>query len=108
VERLEVKGGTMSTVGNTLTVYWGDLWWTRLGSRAAAISPWSSRDPKPRRRTRPADTMSRRDYRRLLLGLSRGYRSTTSIQQLGLRLVGQRLPLNVLVVDSADKVPIEN
>jgi uncharacterized protein (TIGR03435 family) len=41
-------------------------------------------------------------------GAEPGVSIYTSIQQLGLKLVAQKTPLPVLVVDNAEKTPIEN
>ena len=41
-------------------------------------------------------------------GTEPGLSIYSSIQHLGLKLVAQKLPMKVLVIDSADKTPVEN
>ena len=107
-ERLEVKGGTMSTLVNTLTGLLGRpvVDKTGLTGRYDFILEFS--------RTETAGSNATGGYNEPPPlpppppGAEPGLSIYTSIQQLGLRLVGQKLPLNVLVIDRADKVPIEN
>jgi uncharacterized protein (TIGR03435 family) len=107
-ERLEIKGGTMSTLANTLTGLLGRpvVDKTGLTGRYDFILEFS--------RTETAGSNATGGYNEPPPlpppppGAEPGLSIYTSIQQLGLRLVGQKLPLNVLVIDRADKVPIEN
>jgi uncharacterized protein (TIGR03435 family) len=107
-ERLDVKGGTISTLVNTLTGLLGRPVVDKTGltgrydfilefSRSETAGPKATGgyNEPPALPPPPA-------------GAEPGLSVYTSIQQLGLRLTGQKLPLNVLVVDSADRVPIEN
>jgi uncharacterized protein (TIGR03435 family) len=107
-ERLEIRGGGMSTLANTLTGLLGAPVVDKTGltglydvilefSRSEAAGPGAAggfNEPPPLPPPPP--------------GAEPGVSIYTSIQQLGLRLVPRRLPMNVLVVDSADRVPIEN
>jgi uncharacterized protein (TIGR03435 family) len=107
-ERLDVKGGTMTTLVNTLTGLLGRPVVDGTGlkgrydfilefSRAETAGPKSTggfNEPPPL----PPPPQ----------GVEPGVSIYTSIQQLGLRLVAQTIPLNVLVVDGAEKLPTEN
>lgn len=107
-ERLEIKGGGMPTLVNTLTGLLGLPVVDKTGlagrydfvlefSRSETAGPKSTggfNEPPPFPPPPP--------------GAEPGVSIYTSIQQLGLRLVPQKLPMNVLVVDSANRVPVEN
>jgi uncharacterized protein (TIGR03435 family) len=107
-ERLEIKGGAVSTLANTLTGLLGLPVVDKTGltsrydfilefSRSETAGPKATggfNEPPPLPPPPP--------------GAEPGVSIYTSIQQLGLKLVPQRMPMNVLVIDSADKVPIEN
>lgn len=107
-ERLDVKGGTMTTLVNTLTGLLGRPVVDRTGlsgrydfvldfSRSETAGPNATggyNEPPPLPPPPP--------------GAEPGLSIYTSIQQLGLRLVGQKVPVKVLVVDRAEKAPIEN
>jgi uncharacterized protein (TIGR03435 family) len=107
-ERLDVKGGTISTLVNTLTGLLGRPVVDKTGltgrydfilefSRSETAGPNATggyNEPPPLPPPPP--------------GAEPGVSVYSSIQQLGLRLVGQKLPMPVLVIDSAERVPIEN
>ena len=107
-ERLEIKGGGMSTLANTLTGLLGRPVVDQTGltgrydfmlefSRFETAAPNATggfNEPPPLPPPPP--------------GAEPGVSIYSSIQQLGLRLTPQRLPRNVLVIDSAEKRPIEN
>ncbi len=107
-ERLDIKGGTMSTLANTLTGLLGRPVVDKTGltgrydfvldfSRSETAGPNAAggyNEPPPLPPPPP--------------GAEPGVSIYASIQRLGLRLVAQKLPLNVLVVDSADRESIEN
>jgi len=107
-ERLEIKGGGMSTLVNTLTGLLGRpvVDQTGLASRYDFILEFSRyetagpnatggfNEPPPLPPPPP--------------GVEPGVSIYTSIQQLGLRLEPKTLPMNVLVIDSVNKAPIEN
>jgi uncharacterized protein (TIGR03435 family) len=107
-ERLDIKGGTMSTLANTLTGLLGRPVVDKSGlsgrydfildfSRSETAGPKATggfNEPPPLPPPPP--------------GAEPGVSIYTSIQQLGLKLVGQKLPMNVLVIDGAEKVPVEN
>src|SRR6185369_2271727 len=108
VERLEVKGGTMSALVNTLTGLLGRPVVDKTGltgrydftlefSRSETAGPNATGGFNEPPRMPPPP-----------VGAEPALSVYTSIQQLGLRLTGQKLPMNVLVVDSADKAPVEN
>jgi uncharacterized protein (TIGR03435 family) len=107
-EKLDVKGGTMSTLVNTLTGLLGRpvvdktglegrydfiLEFTR-SETAGANATGGFNEPPPLPPPPP--------------GAEPGLSIYSSIQKLGLRLTAEKVPLPVLVVDSAEKVPIEN
>jgi uncharacterized protein (TIGR03435 family) len=107
-ERLEVKGGTMSTLINTLTGLLGRPVVDKTGltgrydfnlefSRSETAGPNATGGYNEPPVLPPPPP-----------GAAPGLSIYTSIQQLGLRLAGQKLPLDVLVIESADRVPIEN
>ncbi len=107
-ERLDVKGGGTSTLAATLTGLLGRPVVDKTGltgrydfilefSRSETAGPKATggyNEPPPLPPPPP--------------GAEPGLSIYTSIQRLGLRLLAQKLPLNVLVVDSAEKVPTEN
>jgi len=107
-ERLDVSGGTMTTLVNTLTGLLGRPVVDKTGltgrydfvldfSRSETAGPNATggyNEPPPLPPPPP--------------GAEPGVSIYSSIQQLGLRLVGQKAPLPVLVVDGAEKTPIEN
>jgi uncharacterized protein (TIGR03435 family) len=107
-ERLDIKGGTMSTLANTLTGLLGLPVVDKTGltgrydfildfSRYETAGPKATggfNEPPP---LPPPPT-----------GMEPGVSIYTSIQNIGLKLVNQKLPTNVLVVDSAGRTPIEN
>jgi len=107
-ERLDVKGGTISTLVNTLTGLLGSPVVDKTGltgrydftlefSRSETAGPKATggyQEPPP---LPPPPA-----------GTEPGLSIYTSIQQLGLSLIGQKLPQSVLVIDSADRVPSEN
>ncbi len=107
-ERLEIKGGGMSTLVNTLTGLLGLPVVDQTGlagrydfalefSRSERAGPNATggfNEPPPMPPPPP--------------GMDPGVSIYTSIQQLGLKLVPQNLPRNALVVDSVDRVPVEN
>jgi len=107
-EQLNVKGGTMSTLVNTLTGLLGlpvvdktglagrydfTLEFTR--SETAGPNATGGYNEPPPFPPPPA-------------GAEPGVSIYSSIQQLGLKLVAQKLPLDVLIVDRADKTPTGN
>jgi uncharacterized protein (TIGR03435 family) len=107
-ERLVIKGGGMPTLVNTLTGLLGRPVVDQTGltgrynitlefSRSETAGPDATggfNEPPPLPPPPP--------------GAEPGPSIYTSIQQVGLRLVGKTMPMNVLVIDSADPVPIEN
>ena len=107
-ERLTIKGGGMATLVNTLTGLLGRPVVDQTGltsrynfslefSRSETAGPDATggfNEPPP---LPPPPA-----------GAEPGPSIYTSIQQLGLRLLPKTLPMNVLVIDRADKVPIEN
>ena len=107
-ERLEIRGGGISTLVNTLTGLLGRPVVDKTGmtgrydfilefSRSETAGPNATggfNEPPPLPPPPP--------------GAEPGVSIYTSIQQLGLKFVAQKLPMNVLVVDGADRVPIEN
>jgi len=107
-ERLDIKGGTMSTLSNTLTGLLGQPVVDRTGltgrydfildfSRYETAGPKATggfNEPPP---LPPPPA-----------GMEPGVSIYTSIQRFGLKLVSQKVPLNVLVVESAERAPVEN
>ena len=107
-ERLDIKGGTTSTLANTLTGLMGRPVVDQTGltgrydyaldfTRSETAGPQATggyNEPPPLPPPPP--------------GAEPGVSIYTSIQQLGLRLVPQKLAMSSLVVDSAAKTPIEN
>lgn len=107
-ERLDVKGGTMSTLVNTLTGLLGQPVVDKTGlmgrydfildfsryETAGLKATGGFNEPPPLPPPPP--------------GMEPGVSIYTSIQQLGLKLVGQKVPLSVLVVESAERAPVEN
>ncbi|HEY2013824.1 MAG TPA: TIGR03435 family protein [Bryobacteraceae bacterium] len=107
-ERLEVKGGTMSTLVNTLTGLLGRpvVDQTGLTGRYDFILEFSRSETAG-----PNATGGYNEPPQLPPpppGAEPGLSIYSSIQQLGLKLVGQKLPVKVLIIDSAERVPIEN
>jgi len=107
-ERLDIKGGTMATLVNTLTGLLGQPVVDKTGllgrfdfvldfSRSETAGPNATGGYNEPPSMPPPPP-----------GAEPGVSIYSSIQQLGLRLVGQRGPLPVLVVDSAERAPIEN
>jgi uncharacterized protein (TIGR03435 family) len=108
VERMEVKGGTMNTLINTLASLLGRPVIDRTGltgrydfvleySRSDAPGSRASggyNEPPPLPPPPP--------------GAAAGLSIYSSIRQLGLKLDAHKFPLDVVVIDRADKVPIEN
>ena len=107
-ERLEIKGGGMATLVNTLTGLLGRPVVDKTGltgrydfalefSRSETAGPNATggfNEPPPLPPPPP--------------GAEPGLSIYTSIQQLGLKFVPQKMPMTVLVVDGADRVPVEN
>jgi uncharacterized protein (TIGR03435 family) len=107
-ERLEVKNGTMSTLANTLTGLLGRPVVDKTGltgrydfvlefSRSETAGPKATggyNEPPPLPPPPP--------------GAEPGVSIYSSIQQLGLKLAGEKLPLKVLVIDGANRIPVEN
>jgi uncharacterized protein (TIGR03435 family) len=107
-DRLQIDGGGISTLANTLTGLLGSPVVDKTGltgryDLVLEFSRFETAGPKatggfnepPPLPPPPA-------------GAEPGVSIYTSIQQLGLRLAPQKLPMTALVVDGADKVPIEN
>jgi uncharacterized protein (TIGR03435 family) len=107
-ERMEVKNGSMATLATTLTGLLGRPVIDKTGltgrydfilefSRSETAGPRASggyNEPPPMPAPPP--------------GAEPGLSIYTSIQQLGLRLDAQKLPLDTLVIDAAEKTPGEN
>jgi uncharacterized protein (TIGR03435 family) len=107
-ERMEVKGGTMTTLVNTLTGLLGRpvLDHTGLSGRydftldyscdqtAGGAQGGGYNEPPALPPSPP--------------GAEPGLSIYSSIQRIGLRLDGQKRPLDVVVIDRAEKVPTEN
>ena len=107
-ERLQIDGGSVSSLANTLTGLLGSPVVDKTGltgryDLTLEFSRFETAGPKatggfnepPPLPPPPA-------------GAEPGVSIYTSIQQLGLKLVPQKLPMTVLVIDGADKVPVEN
>ncbi len=107
-ERLDIKGGTMTTLVNTLTGLLGRpvVDQTGLTGRYDFVLDFSRSETAGRNATggynEPPPLPPPPP------GAEPGVSIYTSIQQLGLRLSPLRRPMTVLVVDSADKTPSEN
>ena len=107
-ERLEIKGGGMSTLANTLTGLLGRpvVDQTGLTGRYDFTLEFSRYETADRNATggfnEPPPLPPPPP------GGEPGVSIYSSIQQLGLKLAPQRLPRNVLVVDSVERTPIEN
>jgi len=107
-ERMEVKGGTMTTLVNTLTGLLGRpvVDRTGLAGRYDFVLEFS--------RDQTAGSGAGGGYNEPPAfpppapGAEPGVSIYTSIQRLGLRLDGHKLPLDVVVVDRAEKTPVEN
>ena len=107
-ERLEIKGGGMATLASTLTGLLGRpvVDGTGLTGRYDLILEFS--------RSETADPQATGGFNEPPplppppAGSEPGLSIYSSIQRLGLKLVPQKLPMKVLVVDGANKVPIEN
>ena len=107
-ERLQIQGGGMATLVNTLTGLLGRPVVDKTGlagrydfvlefSRSETAGPKATggfNEPPPLPPPPP--------------GAEPGISIYTSIQDLGLRLMPQKLPMSVLVVDRADRAPVEN
>jgi uncharacterized protein (TIGR03435 family) len=107
-ERLDIKGGSMSTLVNTLTGLLGQpvVDKTGLTGRYDFIldfSRYETAGPKATGGFNEPPPLPPPPG-----GAEPGVSIYTSIQHLGLRFVGQKVPLNVLVVESAERVPVEN
>jgi uncharacterized protein (TIGR03435 family) len=107
-ERLDVKGGAMSTLANTLTGLLGRpvVDQTGLTGRYDFILNFSRSETAG-----PNATGGYNEPPRLpppLPGAEPGASVYSSIQDLGLRLVPRKLAVSVLVIDSAEKSPAEN
>ena len=108
VERMDVKGGSMTTLVNTLTALLGQpvVDRTGLAERYDFVLEYSrDRVPGPRATggfneppPLPAPAVSAEP----------GISIYTSIQQLGLKLEAQKFPLEVIVIDHAEKAPTGN
>jgi len=107
-EQLDIKGGTMSTLVNTLTGLLGRPAVDKTGlagrynfvlefSRSETAGPNATGGYNEPPRMPPPPP-----------GAEAGVSIYTSIQQLGLKLVAQKMPLSVLVVDNADRTPVED
>lgn len=107
-ERMEVKGGTMTTLVNTLTGLLGRpvVDQTGLAGRFDFAIDFS--------RDQTAGSGAGGGYNEPPAfpppapGAEPGLSIYTSIQRLGLRLDGHKLPLDVVVIDGAEKTPTEN
>jgi len=107
-ERMEVKGGTMTTLVNSLTALLGVpvIDKTGLAGRydfaldysrdqtAGARSGGGYNEPPAMPPPSPSD--------------GPGVSLYSSVQRLGLRLEGRKLPVDTIVVDSVEKAPVEN
>jgi uncharacterized protein (TIGR03435 family) len=107
-ERLDIKGASMATLVTTLTGLLGRPVVDKTGltgrydfvlefSRAETAGPRASGgyNEPPRMPPPPA-------------GAEPGLSIYTSIRQLGLKLDAQKFPLDVLIIDNADRTPTEN
>jgi uncharacterized protein (TIGR03435 family) len=107
-ERLAVKGGTMTTLVNTLTGLLGRpvVDQTGLTGRYDFTLDFS--------RDQTAGSSGGGGYNEPPAfpapapGAEPGLSIYSSIQRLGLRLDGHKLPLDVVVIDGAEKTPTEN
>ncbi len=107
-ERMEVKGGTMSTLVNTLTGLLGQpvVDQTGLTGRYDLVLEFS--------RTETAGPNATGGFNEPPTlpppppGAEPGVSIYSSIQKLGLKLTGQKTPMPVLIVDSAERSPVEN
>lgn len=107
-ERLEIKGGGMPTLVNTLTGLLGRpvVDKTGLTGRYDLAVEFSRSETADQRATGGFNEPP--PLPPPPAGSEPGLSIYTSIQELGLRLVPQKLPMQVLVVDGANKAPIEN
>ncbi len=103
VGRLEVKNGTMTALANTLGRMLGrpvvDL--TALTGRYDFDLEYSSEDSNGMRLAAPSGGS-------LPSAAEPGVSIFGSIQQVGLKLDSQKLPLKTIVIDRAEKTPTEN
>ncbi len=103
VGRLEVKNGTMAALANTLARLLGrpvvDL--TALTGRYDFDLEYSSEDSNGMRMANPSGGS-------LPSAAEPGVSIFGSIQQVGLKLDAQKLPLKAIVVDRAEKTPTGN
>ena len=103
VGRLEVRNGTMTALANTLARMLGrpvvDL--TALTGRYDFDLEYSSEDSNGMRMAAPSGGS-------LPSAAEPGVSIFGSIQQVGLKLDAQKLPLKAIVVDRAEKTPTEN
>ena len=107
VERMDVKGGSMTTLVNTLTALFGQpvVDRTGLAERYDFVLEYSrDRAPGPRATGGFNEPPPLPAPANAELGVS----IYTSIQQLGLKLESQKLPLEVIVVDHVERVPTGN
>lgn len=108
VDRMDVKGGTMATLINTLTGLLGRpvVDQTGLGGRYDFVLEFSRGDTAGARASGgynepPAFPPSPP-------GSAPGLSIYSSIRQLGLRLDARKIPMDVVVVDRAERAPAEN
>jgi len=107
-ERIEVKGGTMTTLVNTLTGLLGRpvVDRTALKGRYDFALDFS--------RDQTAGSAAGGGYNEPpafpppMPGAEPGLSIYSSIQRLGLKLEAAKLPLDVVIVDGAEKTPVEN
>jgi uncharacterized protein (TIGR03435 family) len=107
-ERMEVKGGTMTTLVNTLTGLLGRpvVDQTGLAGRFDFSFDFS--------RDQTAGSGAGGGYNEPpampppAAGTEPGLSIYSSIQRLGLRLDGHKLPLDAVIIDRAEKTPAEN
>jgi len=107
-ERLDFKNATMATLVNTLTGLLGRpvVNQTGLTGRYDFVLDFTRSETAG-----PKGTGGYNEPPRLpppMPGAEPGQSIYSSIQQLGLRLDGQKLPLDVIVIDSVNKTPTEN
>lgn len=107
-ERMDVKNGPMSTLATTLTALLGRPVVDRTGlsarydfvldySRDQTAGPGTGGGYNEPPRLPPPPP-----------GAEPGVSIYSSIQRLGLKLEGQKLPLDVIVIDRAERTPTEN
>ena len=103
VGRLEAKGATMTSLANTLGRMLGRpvVDKTALTGRYDFELEYSAEDGNGMRMVAPAGVQ-------LPASAEPGASIFGSIQQFGLKLDAQKVPLNTIVVDRAEKTPTEN